>query len=176
MHSGAGFVPEVKKDIKSVKILYIYHIILVVFFFFSTYLLINVALNTWKMGWFAGVSSGCSVSERKKKKKSHCPTSSLISPDWGNVRAQAGRQAGRLHCGDMSAHILQHSVRRTVNISQLQTSNGGCSLGPPALTTQTGQGAGTESCYMHELYWGFLLQRRVPIQSSHISSGHAGRG
>lgn len=156
----------------------IYHIIFVVVFFLnSTHLLIYVALDTWKTAWFAGVSSGCSVSERQKKhkKNSHCPTSSLISPDWGNVRAPAGRQAGRLHCGDMSAHILQHSVRRTVNISQLQTSNGG-SLGPPALTTQTGQGAGTESCYMHELYWGFLFQSRVPIQSSHISSGHAGRG
>lgn len=86
------------------------------------------------------------------------------------------RQAGRLHCGDMSAHILQHSVRRTVNISSLQTSNGGGSLGPPVLTTQTGQGTGTGLWCMHELYWGFLLQCRVPIQSSHISLGHTGRG
>lgn len=67
-------------------------------------------------------------------------------------------QAGRLHCGDMSAHILQHSVRRTVNISPLQTSNGGGSLGPPTLTTQTGQGTGAGLWYMHELFWGFLLQ------------------
>lgn len=54
----------------------------------------------------------------------------------------------------MSAYILQHSVRRTVNISLLQTSNSGSSLGPPVLAAQTGQGAGTELWYMHELYWG----------------------
>lgn len=61
----------------------------------------------------------------------------------------------RLHCGDMSAYILQHSVRRTVNISPLHN-NSGSLLGPSVLAAQTGQGAGTELWYMHELYWGSL--------------------
>lgn len=47
------------------------------------------------------------------------------------------RLAGSLYCGNMSAYILQHSVRRTVNISPLQTSNGGGALGPPTLKGNT---------------------------------------
>uniref|UniRef100_A0A0S7EPS2 PPUP7658 n=1 Tax=Poeciliopsis prolifica TaxID=188132 RepID=A0A0S7EPS2_9TELE len=76
-----------------------------------------------------------------------------MRPDRGNVSAQL-EKASRLHCGDMSAHILQHSARKTVNISSLQTSNSGGST----LTTQTGQGTATGLWCMHELYWGFLFQ------------------
>lgn len=72
-------------------------------------------------------------------------------------------------------HIPQHSERRTVNISPLHTSNGGGSLEPPTLATQTGQGTDTGLWCTHELYWGFLPQSSSN-PSSHISLGHRGRG
>lgn len=126
--------------------------------------------------WLVSVPATVLMKDRTRHKLvSNEPLPSLSTDaSWLRECESSVSQAGRLHSGDMSAYILQHSVRRTVNISSLQTSNSGGSLGPPTLTTQTGQGTGLQ--YMHEIYWGFLLQCKVPIQSSHISLGQAGRG
>lgn len=82
--------------------------------------------------------------------------------------------------------VLQRSARRPVNISQLQTSSR-WRLDGAACTQRCRQdeAQAQSRARMHEPYWGFLLlllhlqparEGRVPIQSSHISSGHAGRG
>lgn len=111
----------------------------------------HVTMRPMKSPWpFFGVSSCHSV-------KIQTSSSQTIAQPFCSYSISSLREResiGSLHRGDMSAYILQHSVRRTVNISLLQTSNSGSSLGPPVLAAQTGQGAGTELWYMHELYWG----------------------
>lgn len=91
--------------------------------------------------------------------------------------SHSGRHAGMGGCiaAACQPHIPQHSERRTLNISPLHTSNGGGSLEPPTLATQTGQGTDTGLWCTHELYWGFLPQSSSN-PSSHISLGHRGRG
>lgn len=72
----------------------------------------------------AGVSSCHSVNERQSKTHklaSNKPLPSLSTDaSWLRECESAVSQSGRLHCGDMSVHVLQHSGRGTVNISPLQ--------------------------------------------------------